>query len=50
MVVLSERMTLAALLAVWAVGAALFPVGGMVHFLLIAVIIVFLAGRFGRRR
>ena len=50
MVVVSERWTLAALLAVWAIGAALFPVGGMIHFLLIAAIIVFLAGRFGRQR
>jgi hypothetical protein len=48
--VMSERTTLAALLVVWAIGAALFPVGGMVHILLIAAIIVFLAGRFGRQR
>ena len=47
--VVSERMGLAALLAVWAVGAAFFPLGGMIHFLLIAAIIVFLAGRFGRQ-
>lgn len=46
---MSERIALAALLAVWAIGAAFFPVGGMIHFLLIAAIIVFLAGRFGRR-
>ena len=46
---MTERIALAALLAVWAIGAAFFPVGGMIHFLLIAAIIVFLAGRFGRR-
>ena len=47
--VVSERIALAALLAVWAVGTAFFPLGGMIHFLLIAAIIVFLAGRFGRQ-
>ena len=47
--VVSERIGLAVLLAVWAVGAAFFPLGGMIHFLLIAAIIVFLAGRFGRQ-
>lgn len=46
--VVSERMALAALLAAWAFGAAFFPLGGMIHFLLIVAIIVFLAGRFGR--
>ena len=38
-----------ALLAAWVVGAVFFPLGGMIHFLLIAAIIVFLAGRFGRQ-
>lgn len=47
--VVRERIALAALLGVWAVGAAFFPLGGMIHFLLITAIIVFLAGRFGRR-
>lgn len=46
--VMRERIAIAALLA-WAIGAALFPLGGMIHFLLIAAIIVFLAGRFGRQ-
>lgn len=46
--VMSERIALAALLGAWAVGAAFFPLGGMIHFLLIVAIIVFLAGRFGR--
>ncbi|HET6361011.1 MAG TPA: DUF5670 family protein [Gemmatimonadota bacterium] len=46
---MSERLALAGLLAAWAVGAAFFPLGGMIHFLLIAAIIVFLAGRFGRQ-
>lgn len=45
---MSERIALAALLAVWGLGAAFFPLGGMIHFLLIATIIVFLVGRFGR--
>ena len=48
MEVVSERIALAALLGTWAIGAAFFPLGGMIHFLLIAAIIVFLAGRFGR--
>jgi hypothetical protein len=47
--VLSERIALVALLAAWGLGAAFLPLGGMIHFLLIAAIIVFLAGRFGRR-
>ena len=47
--VLRERIAIVALLAAWAIGAALFPLGGMIHFLLIAAIIVFLAGRFGRQ-
>ena len=47
--VVSERIALAALLALWAVGAAFLPLGGMIHILLIAAIIVFLAGRFGRQ-
>jgi hypothetical protein len=46
--VVSERIALAGILAVWALGAAFFPLGGMIHFLLIVEIIVFLAGRFGR--
>jgi len=47
--VMRERIAIAALLVAWAIGAALFPLGGMIHFLLIAAIIVFLAGRFGRQ-
>ena len=47
--VVSERIALAALLAAWAIGAAFFPLGGMIHFLLILAIILFLAGRFGRQ-
>ena len=47
--VVRERFALVALLAVWAAGAAFFPLGGMIHFLLIVAIIVFLAGRFGRQ-
>lgn len=48
--VMSERTLLAALLAAWGLGAAFFPLGGMIHFLLIVAIIVFLVGRFGRER
>lgn len=47
--VVSERLALAALLAAWGLGAAFLPLGGMIHFLLIVAIIVFLAGRFGRQ-
>lgn len=37
-----------ALLAVWALGAAFLPLGGLIHFLLIAAIILFLLDRLGR--
>jgi hypothetical protein len=45
---MTERITLVGILAAWGLGAAFFPLGGMIHFLLIVAIIVFLAGRFGR--
>ena len=44
----NERVALAALLGGWALGATFFSLGGMIHFLLIAALIVFLVGRFGR--
>ena len=44
----TERIVLASLLGGWGVGAAFLPLGGMIHFLLILALIVFLAGRFGR--
>jgi hypothetical protein len=47
--VVSERIALAGLLAAWGLGATFFPLGGMIHFLLIAAIVVFLVGRFGRQ-
>lgn len=37
-----------ALFAVWALGAVFWPLGGMIHFLLIAAIILFLLDRLGR--
>lgn len=48
MSVKGERIALAALLAAWALGAAFLPLGGMIHFLLIVALIVFLVGRLGR--
>lgn len=48
--VLSERIALASLLGGWGLGTAFLPLGGMIHFLLVAAIIVFLVGRFGRER
>ena len=46
--VVSERIGLAFLLGGWGLGAAFLPLGGMIHFLLIAALILFLVGRFGR--
>lgn len=46
--VLSERIALVILLGAWALGALFLPLGGMIHFVLVAALIVFLAGRFGR--
>jgi galactitol-specific phosphotransferase system IIC component len=43
-----ERIAIVVLLAVWALGAAFLPLGGMIHFLLVAALIVFLVGRLGR--
>jgi len=46
--VVSERIALASLLGGWGAGTAFLPLGGMIHFLLVAALIVFLVGRFGR--
>lgn len=46
--VVTERIVLASLLGAWGVGVAFLPLGGMIHFLLVAALIVFLVGRFGR--
>ena len=46
--VVSERIAIASLLGAWGAGAAFLPLGGMIHFLLVAALIVFLVGRFGR--
>lgn len=46
--VVTERITLASLLGAWGLGAAFLPLGGMIHFLLVAALVVFLVGRFGR--
>lgn len=48
MSVSGERIALAALLVGWALGATFYSFGGMIHFLLVAALIVFLVGRFGR--
>lgn len=48
--VVRERVALASLLGGWGLGAVFLPLGGMIHFLLVAALIVFLVGRFGRER
>lgn len=45
---MSERIALASILGAWAVGATFLPLGGMIHFLLVVALILFLVGRFGR--
>ncbi len=40
--------TILAVLLVWLLGALFFPVGGMIHFLLIAALILGLIDRLGR--
>ena len=49
MTVKQERVALAALIAGWTLGAAFLPLGGMIHFLLVLALIVFLVGRLGRQ-
>ena len=48
MSVRGERIALASLLSAWILGVAFLPLGGMIHFLLVAALIVFLVGRLGR--
>ena len=44
----SARGAIVLLLVVWALGAAFFPLHGMIHFLLIAALIVTIIDRVGR--
>jgi hypothetical protein len=44
----TTRRFLVGLLAVWALGFALFPMHGLIHFLLIVAIIVLIVDRVGR--
>lgn len=37
-----------AVLLLWLVGALLFPLGGLIHFLLIVALVLFLIDRLGR--
>lgn len=45
---MSARIAIVALLAAWALGAAFLPLGGMIHFLLVAALIVGIVDRVGR--
>lgn len=45
---LDVRLAVVLILAVWAFGAAFLPLGGMIHFLLIAALIVGIVDRVGR--
>jgi len=45
----SARTAIAVTLALWALGAAFLPLGGMIHFLLIAALIVAIVDGVGRR-
>ncbi len=45
---MSARAAIVLLLAVWALGAAFLPLGGMIHFLLIAAMVVAIVDRVGR--
>lgn len=44
---LSARAAIVAILAVWALGWWLLPVGGMIHFLLIVALVVWIVDRVG---
>lgn len=48
MTVRGERIAIAVLVAAWVLGAVFLPLGGMIHFLLVLALIVFLVGRLGR--
>lgn len=45
---MSVRWALIVLLALWALGAAFFPLGGLIHVLLVAAAILALLDRIGR--
>jgi hypothetical protein len=45
---LNLRVTIGLLVIAWAAGATFFPLGGMIHFLLIVAFIVFIIDRVGR--
>lgn len=42
------RGALVAILVAWALGAVFLPLGGMIHFLLIAALVVAIVDRVGR--
>lgn len=45
---LTLRAALVGVLVIWVAGTLLFPLGGMIHFLLIAALIVWIVDRVGR--
>lgn len=45
---MTTRRFLVVLLAVWGLGFLLYPMHGLIHFLLIVAIIVVMVDRFGR--
>ena len=45
---MSLRMALFLVLVVWVVGAALLPLQGMIHFLLVLALILVIVDRVGR--
>lgn len=45
---MSARAAIVLILAVWALGAAFFPLNGMIHFLLVVALIVAIIDRVGR--
>lgn len=47
---LTLRTALAGLVVAWGLGTLFFPLGGMIHFLLIALLIVWIVDRVGRTR
>ncbi|CAN5217779.1 hypothetical protein BH18GEM1_BH18GEM1_10010 [soil metagenome] len=45
---MTARAAIVGLLVVWVIGAFFFPLGGMIHGLLILALIVFIIDRVGR--
>ncbi|HKY60043.1 MAG TPA: DUF5670 family protein [Gemmatimonadota bacterium] len=45
---MSPRGAVLPVLAVWAAGAALFPMNGMIHVLLVLVLVLLIVDRAGR--